>query len=109
MYDRLRKNIGEKVEKLADRLVDRRVRKLSKQTRPRMDALHSDDGWIDGNFNVVCHSDEYTIVVESVENGFGSVYVVGPDNRKTREWSIPSDELEDGVESASFALFESVY
>lgn len=98
------------LERLGDKVFKRLEDKIAERIRAGVSALHDDSGWVGGSFVTDTAASEVRVYIKSENDGEqGTVYAVNEDGARSREWAIPSTDLEKGVRSAAGAVYDVSY
>lgn len=98
-------------EKIGDVFFKRLNRKIGEKIQSGMSALLSDGRWESGSFiTEVGAAGQITVYVHPHNDGKqAEVYAETTDGKTSREWAIPTNELDDGVDSAVGAIYDVTY
>lgn len=98
-------------ETIGEMFYKRLNRKIGEKVRSGMSALLSDGRWESGSFvTEVATVGTVTVFVHPMNEGAqAEVYAETNGGNTSREWSIPTTDLEDGIDSAVGAIYDVTY
>jgi hypothetical protein len=97
-------------EKIGELLYKRISKKIGNRLKSGMSALHSDGQWENGSFVVDFRTGgQITVHVRSIDDGERATVRAETEEKRGRKWSIPTNELDRGVDSAIGAVCDVKY